>query len=365
MVAEATSATSDIAKTTFQALFSKQARTSTHGIKGLPLSDLCLSLVKQMDVVKRSSNFILKQLLMSNNVHGRKMISVLRANESLKHETTNLKQSHSTQRIQYEQIHSELKNRLDAKDIQIQEMNKQLEEKERIIGQFRQMHSHAAFEKENGNGGDGTLGGSRGYGPQPMASHVHNPYTNRNNMSSSASIASSTIASSRMGSAGAGGGGGGSGMDQPFKGFLAQQQAKQVAAQQQYMNRRGPIPSSNSSIASNRMGMNGNNYGNPGMSTGEIPHLHNQHRLGSNNSIGSGNSGTPKIRDYSQGSMFNFQGSSGSTIRSGGSGGGGGRLNKRRKPTETPASQQNMSPNTAFTLNQGNYSAQRSYQWRS
>jgi hypothetical protein len=241
-------------------------------------------------------------------------------------------------------------------------MNKQLEEKERIIGQFRQMHSHAAFEK--GNGGIGTHeahephGESRGYGQPTMSSHLQNPYTNRNNMSSSSSIASSTIASSRMGNTGIGGVGGGSGMDQPFKGFLAQQQAKQVAAQQQYMSRRGPIPSSNSSIASSRMGINSNSYGNSGGAQ-------MMHRHGSNNSIGSGNSGTPKIRDYSQGSLFNFQGSSGNTIRSGGSSGGGGRLNKRRRPTETPASQQNMSPNTAFTLNQGNYSAQRSYPWRS
>jgi hypothetical protein len=365
MVAEATSATSDIAKTTFQALFSKQARTSTNGIKGIPLTDLCFSLVKQMDVMKKSSNFILKQLLMSNNAQGRKMVSVLRVNESLKHENTNIKQSQSTQRIQYEQIQSELKNRLDVKEIQIQEMNKQLEEKDRIIGQFRQMHNHAAFEKGNeSNGTHETLGESRGYGQQTIATHVQNPYTNRNNMSSSASIASSTIASSRMesnGLGGGGGGGGGSGMDQPFKGFLAQQQAKQVAAQQQYMSRRGPIPSSNSSIASSRVGINSNNYGN----SGGVTMMHHKHRHGSNHSIGSGNSGTPKIRDYSQGSMFNFQGSSGSTIRSGGSGGGGGRLNKRRRPAETPASQRNMSPNTAFTLNQGSYSAQRNYPWRS
>lgn len=139
VVADGTSTESNNSvKTSIQALFSRQSQSTD---KGLPLSDLCFSLIRQIDVVKRSTKFLLKQLLMDNNRHERKLQGTLRSNEALKNDIAVLKKVKVANREQYEQFNKDLKNRLFAKESHIKELQRKLTEKDVILGQFRQFHN--------------------------------------------------------------------------------------------------------------------------------------------------------------------------------------------------------------------------------
>lgn len=371
VVADATAnSTSDITKTSLQALFSKQSKSSSHNLKGLPYSDLCFSIIRQIDVVKQSTRFLLKQLLMNSNGQTRKVAVVLRHNEKLKSDITSLKQGHSTQRIQYEQINNDLKNRLSARESKIQELNAKLAEKERMLEQFRRLHGgkvntsgiendrdggskgqgyhHPIPSSINGRSGgsiSGSMSGNTHGGGGIMERHRNrHQHHNNNQISSGNSIASSAA-------------------EPPLKGLMMQRQAHQMAQQQAFASRRGPIvPAASSGM--NRMGQQQQNQHSMGP-----PSAPNYSRpYSSNNSISSNSlsSTTPRIRDLSHNTAFNFTGGSGNSI-SGNSGGGMGqqRLNKRRKSdhhSATPLSH-SMSPNTAFTLNQGTHTVNRGPRW--
>ena len=371
VVADATtSSTNDtnnngITKTTLQTLFTKHSKSSN--IKGLPYSDLCYSLIRQMDVVKQSTKFLLKQLLMHSNTQNRKVAFVSKQNDKLKSDMTLLKQGQSTQRIQYEQIHNDLKNRLNARESTVQELNLKLAEKERMIEQFRRLHRgnnsdgnrnhthHSTNEaRQHHGGGDTTSISGQSYHhqipPSTGASNRHrnvlDPRTrhNRNGRSnhhhhpnsSANSIASNAI------------------MEPPLKGFMMQRQAHQMAQQKALISRRGPnMPSSKN-----------HNMGPPPPSTQPFTRPFSSNNSISSNSIASN---TPRVRDLSHNASFNFSG--GSNSCGGSFSGGGQRLNKRRRSdnanassSATPASHI-MSPSTAFTLNQGAHTVNRGPRW--
>ncbi len=393
VVADATTATNDIAKTSLQALFSKQSKGSNHNShgeedgsdsKGLPLSDLCFSLVRQIDVVKQSTKFLLKQLLMNSNSNGRKVQHVLRVNEKLKNDVTLLKQGQSSQRLQYEQVHTDLSNRLKARECTIQEMNQKLKEKDRMLDQFRRLHG----------GGDGrtSTGGSRvgvnfaGARSQQeddhstIASHP-NPHQHRIPPSNGPLVQRhpNTMHAIHQHE--------GTRSDPPLKGLVMQRQKQQAAQQQVFNRRRGPnLMSSSGSVQSSitgiggdsrRLTTNGSNMNmnmnvseaGDGMSTmgpAVTRPFSSAHSTGSNSLT----SVTPRVRDLSHGTAFNFSsrstGSRGSGGNGAGSSSGGHRLNKRRRMADvTPVANHVMSPNTAFALNQGNHSVNRGQQPRS
>lgn len=307
VVAEATSATSDIAKTSLQALFSKHSK-SANGNKALQLSDLCYSLVRQIDVVKQSTKFLLKQLLMDGSTQNRRFQSVMRINEKLKYEITNIKQEQSSQRLQFEQITGELKNKLCARENKIQDLNNQLLEKDKMIRQFRQLHG--------GNHDDeGSCQRSRNdnnhLGLDTQQLGVLEQGSNYRN-----------------------------GMDPPMKGFMMQRQAKQQAQQKSFAQpRRLPnIPGINANHSNNSFGL-------PRRT--ESPMLARPY---SPNSSGSNSlRPTPRIRELTPNTGYNFTGAP--------------RMNKRRRNDTQISSVNKMSPSTSFSLNQGQHSVARGRQW--
>jgi hypothetical protein len=352
VVADATSGTNDIAKTSLQTLFTKQSKSS-HGSKALPLSDLCFSLVRQIDVVKQSTKFLLKQLLMNSNSHGRKVHHVLRINEKLKNDITHLKQGQSSQRLQYQQVNTDLNNKLAARETSIQEMNKKLAEKDRMLDQFRRLHG--------GNEGQyqSSVSEERRAPRMNMTEHQHDhaSISHRHQIAASGPLmqrhSSSTSTS-----------------DPPLKGLMMQRQKQHAAQQQVFNRRRGPNMSSSASIQSSITGIGGGGAIRRGIGDGMGPVVtrpfSSSHSTGSN----SLSSVTPRVRDLSHGAGFNFSGRSvGSGGRGGGAGSGGSggqRLNKRRRTDATPMANHAMSPNTAFTLNHGSHSVNRGQQrWNS
>lgn len=349
MIADATThSTADIAKTSLQALFSKQSKSHSGNVKGLPYADLCFSLVRQIDVVKQSTKFLLKQLLMNSNAQSRKVSIVLKHNEKLKSDMTLLKQGQSTQRIQYEQVNNDLKNRLNARESKIQELNAKLTEKEKMLEQFRRLHGNSETNSGNQQGYHHEIppsvnissrhhnsvrgGRSDGVGGGIIDRNQHH----NNQFSSGISLASTAV-------------------EPPLKGLMMQRQANQMAQQQAFVPRRGPnIPSSSSGFNRGSQQQVAPGYLRP---------------FSSNNSISSNSitSTTPRIRDLAHNTGFNFTGGSGNSTSGGGGGSGAEgqqRLNKRRRSDDaaTPASVV-MSPNTAFALNQGAHTVNRGPRW--
>ena len=172
----------DIAKSNMQSLFSKKS-----GSGSLHYSDVCQSLIQQIECSKQSTKFLLKQLLVESHRAGRTSLQGAREKQQLKAENTHLKQLNSSQRLQFEQTLNDMQNKLKARESTIQEQN-------RMIDNFRKLQ-----------GGRGPGGGS--IAPPPhMVPH-----------SSSASLASSR------------------GPEPPLRGLMAQRAANEKA-QQNVMN---------------------------------------------------------------------------------------------------------------------------------
>lgn len=314
VVADATSATTDIAKTSLQALFSKQSKSAHGNSKALPLSDLCFSLVRQIDVVKQSTKFLLKQLLMDSNGQGRKVQSVMRSNEYLKQEITNLKQGQSSQRLQFEQVSNDLKNRLNARERTIQDLQKKISEKDRMIEQFRRLHSGSNASIDGSRNGQ-TVGGMLETSPvQRGALHQmqHNSFQS--------CVDSRYEAGGKMSSSN----------EPPLRGII-QRQAQQAAQQQAFLSRSQPV------IKRSRSSMSSHGRGAQMI----------DRRPFTSTSVGSNSlSSTPRVRDLSHSSGFSFSSNES-------------RLNKRRRGGEPSSASRIMSPSTAFTLNQGVHSIGR------
>lgn len=134
---------------------------------------MCLRVLKALENDRRVLRFLLKQFVLESKASSQKSGSIGRAYESAQQEITHLKQTISTQKIQQDQLITDLENRL-------QSLQGKLEEKETQVRQFRQMcsgdnialvpnssHSYGS----NGSRGSGLQGyestGSRGSGGVP------------------------------------------------------------------------------------------------------------------------------------------------------------------------------------------------------
>lgn len=305
---------------------------------------------------------------MNSTAQSKKAYNVYRQNEQLKSDITMLKQGQSTQRIQYEQMNNDQKNRLNAREGTIQELNAKLAEKDKMIEQFRRLHRHSGGgTNDGGNGGPGgrRLDGNNSIrtnasnnnhrqddrsmmgGGNSIVDQRRHENGNISNFSSGCSVAASTA------------------VEPPLKGIMMQRQAHQMAQQQAFAKRRGPsIPAASSAGMNNRMIQQSQH------SMGQHTQQSNSNNgysrpYSSNNSVSSNSlsSTTPRVRDLSHNTSFNFTGGSGSSISVGSS--GNQRLNKRRRSDQagTPAVANAMSPNTAFTLNQGAHTVNRGPRW--
>ena len=112
-----------------QALFSKKSSSGC-----LHYSDVCQSLIQQIECSKQSTKFLLKQLLVESHRAGRTSMVAARTHESLRAENTQLKQANSSLRLQYEQTINDLQNKLKARESTISEMNHMLNNFQKIHG---------------------------------------------------------------------------------------------------------------------------------------------------------------------------------------------------------------------------------------
>jgi len=167
--------------------------TKKHSGGMLQYSEICQSLIRQVDSTKQATKFLLKQLLLESHKSGRNNLMASRTHEALQAENTQLKQLNSSQRLQYEQTITTLQNKLKAREATIAEQNKMIE-------QFRKYH-----------GG----GGGRGGHAPPMEPN-----------SSSASFSSSSSL------------GGGA---PPLRGLMAQREANMIAQQNTLNGRSQPF----------------------------------------------------------------------------------------------------------------------------
>eukprot|EP00985_Skeletonema_marinoi_P016495 scaffold8888_cov131-Skeletonema_marinoi.AAC.1 len=240
VVADANTGT-DVVKSNMQSLLTKK-----HSGGMLQYSEICQSLIRQVDSTKQATKFLLKQLLLESHKSGRNNLMASRTHEALQAENTQLKQLNSSQRLQYEQTITTLQNKLNAREATIAEQNK-------MIDQFRKYH---------GGGGGGGRGG-----------HAHMVPN-----SSSASFSSSSSL------------GGGA---PPLRGLMAQREANKIA-QQNTLNGRSQ-PFMNAMQNSSRSKSPGANF---------------RPFSGGSTEGGSVSSNTPRIRDLSAGSGYHFTGMS-------------------------------------------------------
>lgn len=315
VVADATSATTEVMKISMQALFTKKSSSSS-----LPFSDLCYSLIRQIDAVKLSTKFLLKQLLMDASAQGRQSGNTARAYEAMKHENTQLKQSLSTQKLEFQQLNANMQNRLQAREATVAELQHKIQSQEKLLHQFRQMHN-----------GTTIVPGSSNSAPSSRLGMDH-------------SIDQGQTMNS------------GSHQKPPLKGFMMQKEARERAQHEAIHAQRAPSVLGRS--MPNQPMKRSNSFG-----TERMPHSHGHHanitpiQLGSrpfsSKSEGSG-PGTPRIRDLSTSAGYRFTSSSGTWQ-------GSQHINKKRRGTPSsiggsPSVHQGMSPNTAFALNNGHYS---------
>ena len=343
VVAEASSPTSDITKTSLQALFSKHSKTTSSTIKGLQFSDLCYSLIRQIDVTKQSTKFLLKQLLMDNSATGRKYANAVRINCQLKHEITNLRQGHSTQRLQLEQTNNDLKNKLAAKDNTIEELHQKIREKDKMIDQFRQLHNKMTNQN--------SYSSTRTNNNHSSNDRSHHPHAIP--LSGGRNIANNRFDNSEDGQ---------SISKPPLKGFMVKKSAPVEMQKRSYGSMGAPniplsLPASQGVRRPLSYGMNDNDSVCQSQRSGVPSSQHPLHLMSrrpySSNSSGSVTSTTPRIRDLSSSSGYSFTGGSNNQ-----------RLNKRRRGDSAPGSNHGpMSPSTAFTLNQGPYGSGPSNRW--
>lgn len=298
--------------------------------------------MRQYDANKQCTRFLLKQLLMNINIEGRKFLAALQVNETLKNEITNLKQAHATQRLQYEQLHNDMKNKLTARESTIQELNNALEEKEKCLEQFRRLHGNMVV-------------------PTPIDTSA----TTRIDHGSTSEFSRHQIPPSAS-----------SVVEPPLKGLLMQRQAQHVAQQQAFTSTNRRVMPLQTNQGLQNSSHQGQMFGNASSSAGMITNAFDHNSMGqqmmgysrpftsmSNGSKGSlpGQGPAPRIREITSNTGYKFT----SIARANSfNSQNNQRINKRRK-SESPSSANGMSPNTAFLLNQGPQSgtSQSSIRW--
>lgn len=156
----------DNALTSYQALFAKLGSTSNS--KALPLSDLCYSAIKQMDSGKHSVRFVLKQLLLETTNANHRHAALQRSYENLKNNVTKLQQQYSAERLQLQQVNADLKQRLQARDQANKDLSDKVKEQQRIIDQFQQYHNRRTALSEDYAGSVQPSSASSSHRPQAI-----------------------------------------------------------------------------------------------------------------------------------------------------------------------------------------------------
>ena len=155
---------SSTTKSHMQALFS---RKSISGV--LPYTDLCEGLIQHIEFTRKSTKFLMKQLIVQLHQGRNGSESLQRSHAALANENTRLKQQSSSLRLQYEQNLNDMQNKLMAKERTITEQN-------HVINNFQTI--------------DGARVGGGGSGAQREASlkgnHSKSPRTNCHPYSASA-----------------------------------------------------------------------------------------------------------------------------------------------------------------------------------
>jgi len=93
-----TGGSAELAKASMQALFSNQHPTTGH----LPHSDLCRALLKQFDVVRASTKFVLKQLIVESSQQGTARLAGLRQNRRYQAQAVQMKKEYNALKLGHE-----------------------------------------------------------------------------------------------------------------------------------------------------------------------------------------------------------------------------------------------------------------------
>jgi len=292
-------------KSSLQTLFSRQRP----GTQNLPFSDLCYHVIRQIDVCKQGTKFLLKQLLMDTSASHRRCLQSRGLQHRMRDEITRLKQVNQSQKLQFEKVHTDLRRKLQAREQDIQELQNKLAKKEKQIEQFRMLHS------ANIHAGSTTASSRDGQHQQHHAipfSEAHHHHSQRHPQQPTP----------------------------PLRGIMQQKEAKEQQHRQMlHQTRTGGSSGQNrpSSILGSLQQRRGG--------------LGSSNRPFSNTS----NSGTPGIRELSSASGYTF-----TAHQTHGAATQGNQMNKRRRiPGHSP--HHILSPNTAFVQN----SSGRSSQWSS
>ena len=327
VIAQAHSST-DIAKSSLQALFSKHSQSSTTS-KALPLSDLCFSLVRQIDVMKQSSKFLLKQLLMDSSSSNRKNILLRRHIENMQNEVTQIKQQHSAQRLQFEQIQSELQQKLAAREATNRELNEKIKTQQKMIKQFQQFHNDRSLHTSSPR----ISTHDRMSHSIPLSTGNESIHTDINSHGGSSNGIYHQLQRNHDNKS----------FEPPLKGFMRQKEAKKIADQQAYNNL---LRNPGATLKSRRV----SNGSSATKTYSQQIQNHYTTRPYTGTSTDSHSSSAPRIRELSSTTGFNFTGSSTSSTHHHNR-----HINKRRKPStpNSSSSYYSMTPKTAFTLNHG------------
>ena len=90
--------TAELTKASMQALFSNQHPTTGH----LPHSDLCRALLKQFDVVRSSTKFVLKQMIVESTQQANARLAMARQNRRYQAQTVQMKKEYNALKLSHE-----------------------------------------------------------------------------------------------------------------------------------------------------------------------------------------------------------------------------------------------------------------------
>jgi len=305
----------DAVQTSLQTLFSRQPQRggSSSNNPHLPFSDLCFGIIRQIDINKQSTKFLLKQLLMETSMSHKRFLQARSIQLKMKEEITRLKQTIQSQKLQYEQVHEDLRRKLEAKERKNAELIHEIKSKEKQIDQFRQLHSNGIPGANNSSLHNNATAMPLNHIPNSSSSGHHNRGQH----------------------------------EPPLRGIRMQKEAKEK-------HRMELLQQGATSSLNNHGKRNHSVLGSLMQRSSSVNNQHSHHRnhamsmrrpfSGASATSSQGVPVTPRIRDLSSASGYTFNASSGSNGR------GGMSMNKRmRIPTPT-----GLSPNTAFAHNNSN-----------
>lgn len=234
VVADAAGSMTDITKTSLQALFSNQS-PSGH----LPHAELCRALLRQFDVARQSTKFLLKQLIMDNSLQGQGRAHMQRQRSQYEQQLMQAKQAANNARLRHEQQQRELIQRLRAEEGKVATLQKDMQLRDRQIAQFQDA---ASARLVAGGGSGGGRGGPPGTANNAAATGGGRPSMGQHMPPSSAM---SRPTGQRMST----------GHQGPIGGFVAQQEAMKDARHQAIVRRSLPMSSSHGTRGSQQQPM--------------------------------------------------------------------------------------------------------------